>query len=139
MKQKDLGLQLSPEKTKISTFKAGFEFLGYFISSNTTRMRDKAEEKFKDKIKEVTIRKRNLDRKVIAKLNRIIRGTVNYFFQPFTTNLTQFRKLDTWIRKRIRCMKFKRIWHTDNKRLKNKAIKRMGLLSCLDLCYARKG
>ena len=132
--EEDLGLQLNREKTKIATFKEGFVFLGYYVSSKTTRMGDKAEERFKDKV-----RKHNLDKRIIDSLNSIIRGTVNYFYQSFTTNLTQFRHLDAWVRKRIRCMKYKRIWRTDNKRLKNKHIKRMGLIFCLDLCYAKKG
>ena len=137
--EEDLGLQLNQEKTKIATFKEGFVFLGYYVSSHTTRMGDKAEERFKDKVRKVTVRKQNLDKRVIDSLNSIIRGTVNYFYQSFTSNLTQFRNLDAWVRKRIRCMKYKRIWRTDNKRLKNKHIKRTGLIFCLDLCLAKKG
>ena len=129
--EEDLGLQLSEEKTGITTFKQGFEFLGFFISSRTVKMKPKAEKKFRDKIKSNTTRSHNLDRTVITKLNQIIRGTVNYFYQSYTTNLKQFKRLDSWIRKRIRCMKFKRIWHTDNRR--------MGLLFCYDLCVAKEG
>jgi len=136
--EEDLGLELSLEKTSITDFNQGFEFLGYYISSRTIKMRQKAEEKFKDKIKAITERKLNLDKMVITNLNLVIRGTVNYFFQKFTTNLKQFAGLDRWIRKRIRCMKFKRIWRTDNWRLKIKHIKQMGLLFCTDLCLARR-
>lgn len=137
--EEDLDLQLSKEKTKIATLKEGFEFLGFYISSNSIKMRGKAEEKFKEKIKDSTIRSHNLDKKIITQLNRIIRGTVNYFYQKFTRNLEQFRILDKWIRKRIRMMKYKRKWNTDNRRLKNKHIQRMGLLSGYELCLARKG
>jgi len=137
--EEDLGLQLSEEKTGITTFKQGFEFLGFFISSRTVKMKPKAVKKFKDKIKSNTTRSHNLERTVITKLNQIIRGTVNYFYQSYTTNLKQFKRLDSWIRKRIRCMKYKRIWHTDNRRLKIKHIRRMGLLFCYDLCVAKKG
>jgi group II intron reverse transcriptase/maturase len=137
--EEDLGLQLSEEKTGITTFKQGFEFLGFFISSRTVKMKPKAEKKFRDKIKSNTTRSHNLERTVIVKLNQIIRGTVNYFYQSYTTNLNQFKRLDSWIRKRIRCMKYKRIWHTDNRRLKIKHIRRMGLLFCYDLCVAKEG
>ncbi|MCP4751200.1 MAG: group II intron reverse transcriptase/maturase, partial [Proteobacteria bacterium] len=89
-------------------------------------------------IRRLTTRSHNLDAEVIVKLNRVIRGTVNYFHTPFSTTLTQFRNLDHWIRKRIRCMKFKRIWQTDNRRMKNKHIYRLGLLSCRELCLAVK-
>lgn len=128
--EEDLGLKLSPEKTTITTFGQGFTFLGYYISSRTIRMGSKAERKFKNKIRKATRRSHNLDSRVVVKVNRIIRGTVNYFCTSFTTNLGQFNYLDRWIRKRIRCMKFKRIWITDNQRLLNKHIRNMGFLSC---------
>jgi group II intron reverse transcriptase/maturase len=137
--EEDLELELNLEKTAITDFNHGFEFLGYFISSKTIRMRDKAVEKFKDKVKGITKRSHNLDKTIIVELNRVIRGTVNYFFKEFTTNLKQFAFLDRWIRKRIRCMKYKRIWRTDNWRMKIKHIRRLGLLFCTDLCLARKG
>ena len=35
----DLDLQLSPEKTKITRLYDGFQFLGFYISDRTTRMR----------------------------------------------------------------------------------------------------
>lgn len=136
--EQDLELELSPEKTKIVRFSQGFEFLGFFISSYSVRMRDQSKKKFKTKIRVLTKRSHNLDAEVIKKLNRVIRGTVNYFATPFSTTVTQFNYLDAWIRKRIRCMKYKRIRYTDNRRMKNKHIYRLGLLSCRDLCLAVK-
>ena len=130
----DLKLQLSPEKTQICTSWGGFDFLGFTITSNGCRMSDKAIEKFKDKIRGTVIRSHNLDQDMITKLNRVIRGTMNYFAPPFATGRQQFDKLDRWIRKRIRCTKYKRISYCDNRRFKNKHIARMGLLSCYDLC-----
>ncbi len=137
--EQDLELELSPEKTEIVRFSQGFKFLGFYISSYTVRMREKSEEKFKTKIRNITRRSHNLDAEVIRKLNRVIRGTMNYFATPFTTTIRQFSKLDKWIRKRIRCMKYKRIWHTDNWRMKTKYIYRLGLLSCKELCLVAKG
>ena len=90
------------------------------------------------KIRKLTRRSHNLDAEVIDRLNRVIRGTVNFFSPPFSKTITQFTLLDEWIRKRIRCMKYKRIWHSDNRRFKNKNIHRLGLLSCRDLCLALK-
>lgn len=130
-------LQVSPEKTKICRYYKGFNFLGYTIKANSVRMRDKSKEKFKTKIKEITRRSHNLDKERIGKLNRVIRGTVNYFGTKFSTMNSEFFKMDRWIRKRIRCMKYKRIWHTDNWRTRIKLIKKMGLLSCHDLYKAR--
>jgi group II intron reverse transcriptase/maturase len=130
-------LQVSHEKTKICHFTEGFNFLGFSIKSRGIQMRTKSKEKFQNKIREITRRSNNLDKEVIDKLNRVIRGTVNYFGTKFSTVKTEFYRLDRWIRKRIRCMKYKRIWHTDNWRLKIKLTRKMGLLSCYDLYKAR--
>jgi group II intron reverse transcriptase/maturase len=130
-------LETSPEKTKISHFSKGFDFLGFSIKSRSVQMRTKSSEKFKNKIREITTRSHNLDKKVIEKLNRVIRGTVNYFSTKFSTMNVSFFKLDRWIRKRIRCMKNKRIWLTDNWRCTIKHIEKMGLLSCYALHKAR--
>jgi group II intron reverse transcriptase/maturase len=136
--EQDLGLELSPEKTSITRVSNGFEFLGFYISSWTVRMRHKSEEKFKEKVRRLTPRSYNLDAEVIVKLNRVIRGTVNYFRPPFAKTTSQFYELDKFIRKRLRCMKFKRIWHTDNRRMKNKHFRRLGLLSAKELCLTVK-
>ena len=100
-------------------------------------MRAKSKEKFMDSIRKITTRSRNLNEDVIEKLNRVIRGTVNYFGATFSTMKTTFHKLDRWTRKRIRCMKYKRISLEDNWRCKITRIKKMGLLSCEDLYKAR--
>jgi group II intron reverse transcriptase/maturase len=131
-------LQVNPMKTRICHYAEGFEFLGFKIKSRYIRMRTKSKEKFQEKIREITRRSNNLDDEVISKLNRVIRGTVNYFGTKFSAVAGDFYKLDRWIRKRIRCMKYKRIWCTDNWRLKIKLTKKMGLLSCYDLYKTRR-
>jgi group II intron reverse transcriptase/maturase len=133
----DMGLEDSPEKTKIRHFSQGFDFLGFTIKSRSVKMRAKSMEKFQNSIRDITTRSHNLNNEVIEQLNRVIRGTVNYFGTRFSTLNTMFFKLDRWIRKRIRCMKYKRIWLTDNWRYTVKHIKKMGLLSCFDLYRAR--
>ncbi len=128
----DLGLQLSPEKTKFSTYGNGYEFLGFSISSRSRTMRPKSVEKFKDKIRELTCRSHNLDARVIEKLNRVIRGTANYFATDFSTCVKLYQKLDRWIRMRLRCMKFKRKWLQDNNRMRRGTFdKKLGLLPLL--------
>jgi RNA-directed DNA polymerase len=134
---KDMDLEDNPEKTKIRHFSEGFDFLGFTIKSRSVTMRVKSMEKFKNSIREITTRSHNLDKKVIEKLNRVIRGTVNYFGTKFSTMKTSFYKLDRWVRKRIRCMKYKRIWLTDNWRYTVKHIEKMGLLNCYALYRAR--
>jgi group II intron reverse transcriptase/maturase len=132
-----MGLEVSPEKTKICHFSEGFNFLGFLIKSRSVIMREKAKEKFKDAVRDITTRSHNLDKEVIERLNRLIRGTVNYFGTKFSTMNTMFYKLDRWIRKRLRCMKYKRISIRDNWRCKIKQIRKMGLLSCYELNKAR--
>jgi RNA-directed DNA polymerase len=131
--EEDLGLALNPAKTQVTTFGQGFDFLGYYVSARTIRMGGKAEERFKTKIKALTKRSHNLDAEVVMQVNRVVRGTIRYFATAFTTCLGQFNELDRWIRMRIRCMKYKRIWKTDNRRLKRRHIQRMGFVLCREV------
>lgn len=124
-----LGLSLSPEKTKVTRFHEGFTFLGFDIKSRFVRMRAKSVENFKTKVRGMTLRSHNLDAEVIERLNRVIRGTANYFATPWSHCGDAYRRLDRWIRMRLRCMKFKRKSGQDNFRLRVKHFRRMGLLS----------
>jgi group II intron reverse transcriptase/maturase len=127
-----LGLQLSPEKTHIASFRKGFSFLGFDISSYSVKMRGKSIEKFKDKIREITRRSHNFNASIINKVNQVVRGTANYFAKPYTHNVREFVKLDKWIRMRLRCMKYNRKWKTDNGRLRLKVFRKWGLLNMVD-------
>jgi len=130
----DLGLELSQEKTKITTYGKGYDFLGFRLSSRSRRMRPKSVKKFKDKIRELSVRKHNLDEDVIVKLNRVIRGTANYFATDFSTCRWMFRKLDSWIRMRLRCMKLKRKSRRDNYKLRLRYFSKLDLLSLESFC-----
>jgi RNA-directed DNA polymerase len=128
-----LGLTLSPDKTRITTYGKGYDFLGYTMSPRSRRMRPKSEKKFKDKVREHTPRHGNLDATVIVRLNRVIRGTGHYFGPDFATHQGRFRRLDAWIRMRLRCMKFKRKRTPDGRRLRVKTIhEKLGLLRLSD-------
>ncbi len=128
-----LGLSLSPEKTKVTRFHKGFLFLGFDIKSRFVRMRAKSVEKFKAKIRGITRRSHNLDADVMVRLNRVIRGTANYFAKPWSHCGDTFRSLDRWVRMRLRCMKFKRKSEKDNFRFRLKHFRHMGLLSLSNL------
>jgi RNA-directed DNA polymerase len=130
-------LELSSEKTKIVHITDGFDFLGFHVTHNGVSMREKSKEKFKDAVRKITTRHKNLDAAVIEKLNRVIRGTVNYFATPFTTTITQFRLLDRWIRVRLRSMKRKCISKRNNWKVKTKYLHRLGILCCIQLCMER--
>jgi group II intron reverse transcriptase/maturase len=123
-----LGLSLSAEKTKKTKFREGFAFLGFVLKARTVTMRPKSVEKFKDKIRELTPRHHNLDHEVVTKVNAVVRGTANYFATSFSQCWTTFRRLDCWLRMRIRAMKFKRKWLSDNWRLQRKHFRRLGFV-----------
>jgi group II intron reverse transcriptase/maturase len=127
-----LNLELSPEKTRITTFSQGFDFLGFTIAANGVRMRLKSVERFRDKVRMLTIRCHNMDKDVIEKLNRLIRGTANYFAAAFSYCRHQFDMLDQFTRRRLRCMKYKSISRRHNMRLRLKHFGRAGLLSLTD-------
>jgi group II intron reverse transcriptase/maturase len=129
-----LGLELSQEKTKITTYGKGYSFLGFNLSSRSRKIRPKSVKKFKDKVRELTVRKHNLDSETIEKLNRVIRGTANYFATWFSTCRWLFQKLDSWIRMRLRCMKYKRKSYNDNYKLRLKFFRKLGLLSLEEFC-----
>jgi RNA-directed DNA polymerase len=128
-----LGLTLSAEKTRATKFREGFAFLGFAVSSWAVTMRPKAVEKFKAKVRELTPRHHNLDVGVLRKLNRVIRGTANYFATAFASVSDCFRGLDRWIRMRLRCRKYKRKSRADNARLRLERFRRLGLLFLSDL------
>ena len=133
-----LGLTLSAEKTQIRRFQEGFAFLGFQITSWSVTMRAKSVENFKTKVREITRRSHNLDAEVIVKLNRVIRGTANYFAMPWSHCGDAYRSLDRWIRMRLRCMKFKRKSRMENLRIRLKHLRNMGLLSLSELRTLRE-
>lgn len=135
--ERKMGLELSSEKTKIAHVREGFDFLGFHFTNMGITMREKSVEKFKEAVRNKTIRSRNLNAKVIEELNRVIRGVVNYFALPITTIIKQLTKLEGWIRSRLRCMKYKCISKTNNWKMKSKRLLRMGLLNCIQLCRKR--
>jgi RNA-directed DNA polymerase len=121
-----LGLTLSPEKTKPSRFRDGFAFLGFTIASWSVTMRPKSVEKFKTKIRELTVRHHHLDQELVANVNAVVRGTANYFATTFSSVRDLFRSLDRWLRMRIRCMKYKYKRLSDNWRLRRKHFRNLG-------------
>jgi RNA-directed DNA polymerase len=123
-----IGLTLSAEKTKMTDFRGGFAFLGFAISAATVTMRPKSVEKFKTKIRELTERHCNLDQAVVRQVNAVVRGTANYFATPFSSVWRLFRGLDSWLRMRLRAMKFKRKSLSDNWRFQRKHFRNLGFL-----------
>jgi group II intron reverse transcriptase/maturase len=125
----ELGLSLSPSKTKVVPFLKGFDFLGFHISKRRISIRDKSIEKLKTRVRLLSTRSHNLCSDVFRELNRVFLGFAHYFAAPFASVADQFRLLDHWVRARIRSMKFKGISRGYNRRWSNKLIARLGLVS----------
>jgi len=129
----ELGLSLSPTKTKVVSFVEGFDFLGFHVSKRRISIREKSIEKLKARVRLLTTRSHNLCDQVFRELNRVLIGYAHYFAAPFASVADQFRLLDHWIRARIRSMKFKGISRGYNRRWPNKLIVRLGLVSLYGL------
>lgn len=134
----ELGLTLHPTKTRCTTRNKKYEFLGFTIGSKSMKMRPKAVEKFENNVRKMTRRSNNLDAKVLARLNALIRGTANYFATSFSSCVKQFMELDQWIRERLRSMKYKRKSVQDHFKLRDKYLERRGLLSLVKLLKSAK-
>lgn len=65
----ELGLSLSEEKTKITSFDEHFDFLGFTFKSNAIAVRQKAAEKFKEKVRHITRRNngKNLQQTILGR------------------------------------------------------------------------
>ncbi|TDX42957.1 group II intron reverse transcriptase/maturase [Orenia marismortui] len=134
--EEKLKLKLHPEKTVITNFGKGFVFLGYeFVAWSYKRPRKKAIDKFKDKIRNITRRNRPFPVEfIIGELNPVLRGWANYF--KFGNVKRLFRKLDSWIRMRIRAfMEKKKAILNQNYRISNSMLEDKGLISLLTYCF----
>lgn len=127
-----LKLELNEEKTHISTFDKGFDFLGFHFGRRGRTIARKSLKAFYGKVRQTT--KRQQGNKpvtaVIQALNPQLRGWANYHLEG--RNVGKFKKLDKWIRKRLRSYIYKR-WRVFKGPNVNKPTKeefeRMGLCS----------
>ncbi|BCO09102.1 group II intron reverse transcriptase/maturase [Desulfolithobacter dissulfuricans] len=106
--EEELLLTVNQEKTHISHSLKGIKFLGVCIHSVMTRIQRGKVRAFKAKVKAMTRRNSpvNLE-KVIADLNRLLRGFANYF--RIANCKGEFSRLMRWIRRRLRAVQLK-LW-----------------------------
>lgn len=129
---KNLELTLHPEKTSVTNFGEGFIFLGFeFIAWRYKRPRKKAVEKFKNKVREVTKRQQPWKvEEIIKGINEQTQGWGNYYGHGDVKRL--FRKLDKWVRMRIRSyVEGKKATKHQNRRIPNSQIENWGYQSLL--------
>jgi RNA-directed DNA polymerase len=94
-------LTLHPDKTKLVDARTeGFDFLGYTFKAGYRWPRAKSVQKLKDTVRAKTPRTPGCSlEQVICDLNRTLRGWFEYFKH---SHGGIFRKLDGWIRRRLR-------------------------------------
>jgi group II intron reverse transcriptase/maturase len=101
-------------KLKVNRRKSGVrhcskvKFLGYtLLKDGHIRIADKSIKRLKDKIRDITKRKRGISfHLVIRELNQMITGWSNYF-RLATRWLSELRDIDGWIRRKLRCYRLK--------------------------------
>lgn len=84
------------------------KFLGFTASSNGARLKvaDKALEKLKDRVRQLTRRTRgNTIGQIVAELRETLLGWKAYF--GITEVLSPLREIDKWVRRKLRCYLWK--------------------------------
>jgi group II intron reverse transcriptase/maturase len=83
------------------------KFLGYSIQKDgNLSIAKKSIDRFKEKVRRITKRNRGIKfEQVIAELIPVMRGWLNYFHHARCKSLLQ--KLDSWIRRKLRCFRLK--------------------------------
>lgn len=103
------GLNLHPDKTHVGDCREtgqGFDFLGYRFEAGRRWVRKKSLKALKDRLRSKTGRTRGVSlTHIITELNPILRGWFGYFKHA---NPLEFRRLDGFIRRRLRALLRKR-------------------------------
>jgi group II intron reverse transcriptase/maturase len=126
-----LKLELNEDKTQMSTFKEGFDFLGFRFGLRGRGVGTKSLRGFYRKVREITRRQqRDIPvGAVIRKLNPVLRGWSNYHCEG--RNVGLFTRLDKWVRNRLRAYIHK-CWRTHHRicgKPDKSELDRMGLFS----------
>jgi RNA-directed DNA polymerase len=132
----ELQLRMHPEKTKVVHFDEGFRFLGFNFWKEYMVLPEEKVKKVKDKIRLVTKRQqgRNLN-EMIKKLNEVVRGFGNYYRAGDVTK--KFRRLDEWIRMRVRAFIRKKKSTVSNSMIPNKVLEQEGMVFLTSLLTTR--
>ena len=106
--QKRLKLRVNPEKSDVAPASKR-DFLSFRIVGGENAKRGiskKAKGRFRRRVKDITRRSRGVSlERVIADLNVYLRGWTGYF--GFCQTPSVLRDLDSWVRRRLRCLIWK--------------------------------
>jgi RNA-directed DNA polymerase len=118
-----LRLTVNSQKSAVSPCD-GRTFLGYkILVDGRLVISEKSINRIKDKIRIITRRNRGVSlATIIEDLNKIILGWIQYF--KLAQAKTLLTRLDEWLRRKIRCYRFKQLKKT---RTKVKALKALGV------------
>lgn len=140
---REMGLCLHPDKTKITTWQQGFDFLGYRFQNGKRWLPKKAKASFRETIRSKTRRTTGQAmEEIVTDLNLSLRGWFEYFKH---LSRPVFRELDGFIRRRLRSIMRTRLKRgnnrryakgNDNVRWPNAYFHELGLFS-LERAYAR--
>jgi group II intron reverse transcriptase/maturase len=135
-----LKLELNEEKTVRSSFREGFDFLGYHFGMRGRGVGTKSVRGFYRKVREITRRQQG-DKPVeavIQRLNPVLRGWANYHCEG--RNIGLFTRLDRWVRNRLRAYIYKcwRSHHRRSAKPNKAAFDQMGLLSLREILRPRQ-
>jgi group II intron reverse transcriptase/maturase len=133
----DIGLEVAEAKSGIAHLREGFEFLGFQFHRRFLRPRPRALASFKDRVRCLTRRKRSVSlRRVIERLNPLIRGWGNYYAMGNVAEL--FDDLDKWIRTRVRSVALRRrATRSWRRKMPNRLLRQWGLVSLVELRRTR--
>jgi len=96
------GLTLHPEKTRVvdASQRGGFDFLGYHFERGMRWPSERSVKQFREAIRTKTRRTNGQSlATIVAEVNPIVRGWFGYFKH---SHRTTFRRLDQWVRMRLR-------------------------------------
>jgi RNA-directed DNA polymerase len=107
---KDEGLSMKPEKTRVTRFDHGVDFLGYHLSSRGLEPSERSVKRYQEKVRTLTMRyeTRPLE-EIVQRIMPVVRGWTNYFH--LTTRTQKIWHLGGWTIDRLRCYEVKHRWY----------------------------
>lgn len=133
--ERELGLRVNEEKTRIRHKREGFEFLGHLFGngySDYKMPRRRAIEAFKSKVRQITRRQQpKAMSEIIEGLNPVIRGWGRYFIDSNCKRI--YWELDCWIRDRVRAYRMRKWSKLSYIEISSNKLESMGLVSLYKL------
>ena len=132
----DIGLDVAEDKSGIANVADGFEFLGFAFQGKRMVPRPASLARFKERVRLITRRNSPVSlRQVAHDLGPTLRGWGNYFAEGDVHEI--FRRLDQWIRERLRFKAAGRATKLMRYKITNRFLAELGLVSLVDLRQAR--